>query len=171
MAGFFLYAAIIQGAIAAAVTFLGAFGDQIGLLPVSVARVIAGGSAGSWFNMGYLTYLVVGVVAMAVTSMFYFFIEVMQGRVYKGATKILSWIHLTLSNIGVAGAALASMWGGYWGAVAMAPKNIGGAGGTTANAHLVLILVEEPIAAFIILALIGFFAGGLGYVLAMRQKS
>lgn len=171
MAGLFLYAAIIQGAIAAAVTFLGTFGDQVGILPVSVARVIAGGSAGSWFNMGYLTYLIVGVVAMAVTSMFYFFIEAMQGKPYKGVSKALSWVHLLLANIGVAGAGLASMWGGYWGAVALTPANQGGVGGTTATAHLVLVQVEEPIAAFILLGLIGFFAGGLGYVLALRQKS
>lgn len=170
MAGLFLYAAIVQGAIAAVITFLGAVGDLIGVLPVAASRVIAGGSAGTWFVMGYLTYLIIGVVAMAVTSMFYFFIETVQGRTYKGAAKVLSWIHLVLGNVGVAGAALAAMWGGYWGAVAMSPTNVGGGGGTVANAHLVLVVVEYPIVAFLVLGLIGFFAGGLGYLFAMRAK-
>lgn len=170
MAGLFMYAAIVQGAIAAAVTFLGAFGDQIGLLPYSVARVIAGGSAGSWFNMGYLTYLVVGVVATAVTSLFYYFIETIQGRPYKGVTKLLSYIHLVLGNLGVAGAALLAMWGGYWGVVAMANFGLNKPGATT-QAHLVLVTVEEPIALFIGLALVGFFAGGLGYLIALRSKT
>jgi hypothetical protein len=58
------------------------------------------------------------------------------------------------------------MWGGYFGAVAMSNT-----GATSADAHLVLVLVEEPIAAFIGLALLGFFAGGLGYLIAMRSKS
>jgi hypothetical protein len=166
MAGLFLYAAMVQGAIAAVITFLGAVGDQIGLLPLAVARVIAGGSAGSWFVMGYMTYLIVGVVAMAVTSLFYFFIESVQGKPYKGAAKALSWVHLVASNIGVAGAALAAMWGGYWGAVAMSAP-----GATTANAHLVLITVEYPIVGLLILGIIGFFAGGIGYLLAMQSKS
>jgi len=67
MATYFLYAAIIQGGAAALITFLAAFGDQIGLLPVSASRVIAGGEAGNWFTVGYLAYIIVGVVAMAVT--------------------------------------------------------------------------------------------------------
>ncbi len=171
MAGFFLYAAVIQGGIAAVITFLGAFGDQVGLFPMAVARVIAGGAAGTWFIMGYVTYLVVGVVAMAVTSLFYFFIVSVQGKSYNGLAKGLSWVHLGLSNVGVAGAALAAMWGGYWGAVAMSPKAVGGLGGTVANAHEVLVVVEGPIAAFLVIALIGFFAGGIGYLLALRSKT
>ena len=170
MAGFFLYAAIIQGAVAVGVTFLGAFGDQLGLLPMSVARVIAGGGAGMWFTMGYVVYLIVGVLAMAVTSLFYFYIETIQGKTYKGITKALSWIHLTLGNIGVAGASLAAMWGGYWAAQAVAATTSGGLGLQPGAAHEVLVTVEEPIAAFIALALIAFFVGGLGYVLAMRSK-
>ena len=172
MAGLFLYAAMIQGAVAVVVTFLGALGNQIGLLPVSVAHVIAGGSAGSWFVMGYLTYLIVGVVAMAVTSLFYFFIESVEGKPYKGAAKGLSWVHLAFANIGVAGAALAAMWGGYWGAVAMTPTSGGGLGGTTETAHVLFLSpVEYPIVGFLVLAIIGFFAGGLGYLIAMQSKS
>lgn len=172
MAGLFLYAAMIQGAIAVIITFLGALGDQIGLLPMSVSRVIAGGSAGSWFVMGYLTYLIVGVVAMAVTSLFYFFIESVQGKSYKGAAKGLSWMHLVLANIGVAGAALLAMWGGYWGAVAMAPTSQGGLGGNAGTAHVLFLApVEYPILGFLLLAMIGFFAGGIGYLIAMRLKS
>ena len=80
MAALFLYAAIIQGAIAAGATFLAAFGDQIGLLPVAAARVIAAGEAGSWPTVGYVVYLIAGVSGMVVTSLFYFFIEAVQGK-------------------------------------------------------------------------------------------
>jgi hypothetical protein len=166
MAEYFLYAAIIHGGVAAFVTFLGAFGDLLGVLPRAVARVIAGGGPGMWFTVGYVMYIIVGVVATAVTSLFYFYIESVQGKQYKGMAKSLSWIHLVLGNIGVAGAALCAMWGGYFGAVAMAKT-----GATSADAHLVLVQVEEPIAAFIGLALLGFFAGGLGYLIAMRSKN
>jgi len=170
MAVLFIYAAIIQGAVAAGATFLGAYGDQIGLLPMSGARVVAAGGAGSWFVMGYLVYLIIGVVAMAVTSMFYFYIEMALGKTYKGIAKTLSWIHLVLGNIGVAGASIAAMWGGYWAVQAISPTNQGGLGQPAGNAHLVLVVVQNPIAAFIALALLGFFLGGIGYLLTIRSK-
>ena len=107
---------------------------------------------------------------MAVTSLFYFYIEAIQGKVYKGAAKALAWVHLVLGNVGVAGASLAAMWGGYWAAQAIAPVTSGGLGGPAGNAHLVLVTVEEPIAICIALALLGFLAGGLGYLIALRSK-
>jgi hypothetical protein len=170
MAGLFLYASIIQGAIATGVTFLGAYGDQIGLLPMSAARVVAAGGAGSWFVMGYLIYLVVGVAALAVTSMYYFYIEMVLGKAYTGAAKVLAWVHLVFTNVGVAGGSLAAMWGGYWAVQSTSPANVGGAGLPAGNAHLVLSSVQNPIAAFIAIALLGFFLGGIGYLLAMRSK-
>lgn len=172
MAGYFLYAAMVQGAAAALITFLGAFADQIGLLPVATARVIASGEAGSWFTVGYFSYLIVGVVAMAVTSLFYFFIEVVQGKTYRGVSKAFSWIHLIFGNIGVAGAAFLAMWGGYWGGAAMQPTNFGGRAWNAGQVHVnVLGGLAVPIAGFLVLALIGFFVGGLGYLIVMRSKA
>ena len=171
MAGLFIYAAIVQGAIAAIVTFLAAFGDQIGLYPVAAAKVIASGEAGTWFTVGYLTYLIVGVVAMAVTSLFYFYIETVLGKTYKGAARILSWVHLVFANVGVAGAALLAMIGGYLGGAAMQPLSSGGMNYTTMQVHIhILQYYPTPIAVCILLGLIGFFAGGLGYLVAMRSK-
>jgi hypothetical protein len=171
LAGLFLYAAIIQGAIAAVITFLGAFGDQIGLYPVAVSRVIASGEAGTWFTVGYLTYLTVGVVAMAVTSLFYFYIETVQGKVYRGISKRLAWIHLVFGNVGVAGAAILAMIGGYLGGAAMQPPDFGGKGWSTGQVHVnILQYYPEPIAVFLVLGLVGFLAGGLGYLIVMRSK-
>jgi heme/copper-type cytochrome/quinol oxidase subunit 1 len=171
MAGLFLYAAIIQGAIAALITFLGGFGDQIGILPVSAARVIASGEAGTWFTLGYVMYIVVGVVAMAVTALFYFFIESIQGKVYKGAAKALAWAHLVLGNVGVAGTAILAMVGGYLGGAAMQPAQYGGQGYSTGQVHVhILQFYSNPVAAFLAIALLGFLAGGVGYILALRSK-
>jgi len=171
IAGLFLYAAIVQGAIAALITFVSTIGDQIGLYPVAVARVIAGGEAGMWFVMGYLTYLIVGVVAVAVTSLFYFYIETVLGKAYSGAAKSLAWMHLVLGNIGVAGAAILAMIGGYLGGAGMQPVGSGGQGWTIYQVHIyILSYYEYPIGAFILIAVLGFTLGGLGYVLVMRSK-
>jgi hypothetical protein len=174
MAGLFIYAAIVQGAVAALITFLGAFGDNSSLLhlyPVSVAHVIAGGQAGNRFIIGYLTYLVVGVVAMAVTSLFYFYIETVQGKVYKGIAKWLAWVHLVLGNIGVAGASILAMMGGYLTGAAMQPVSSGGMGWSSGQVHVnILQYYPTPIAVFLGLGLLGFFLGGIGYLIVMRSK-
>jgi len=171
MARLFLYAAIVQGGIAALITFVSAIGDQVGLYPVAVARVIAGGEPGMWFVMGYLTYLIVGVVAMAVTSLFYFYIETVLGKGYIGAARALAWLHLVLGNVGVAGAAILAMIGGYLGGAGMQPVSSGGQGWTTYQVHIhVLSYLEYPITAFILIAILGFTLGGIGYILAMRSK-
>ena len=170
MAELFLYAAIVQGAIAALVTFLGAFGSYLGLR-VAVARVIAAGTAGTWFTVGYLTYLIVGVVGVAVTSLFYFQIETVQGKMYKGIAKLLAWVHFILGNVGVAGAGLLAIVGGYLGGAAMQPPQFGGQGWNETLVHVnILQYYQAPIGGFVLLGLIGFAAGGLGYILTMRSR-
>jgi hypothetical protein len=170
MADLFLYAAIVQGAIAAVATFLGAFGSYLGL-HVAVAMVIAAGTAGTWFTVGYLTYLIVGVVGMGVTSLFYFQIETVRGGVYRGFAKALAYVHFVLGNIGVAGAGLLTMLGGYLGGAAMQPPENGGQGWNEGLVHVhILQFYEAPIGGLILLGLIGFVAGGLGYILAMRSR-
>lgn len=171
MGELFLYAAIVQGAIAALITFLGGFGDQIGLYPVAVSRVIASGEAGTWFVMGYVMYVIVGVVAMAVTSLFYIYIETIQGKHYAGLAKLLAWIHLILGNVGVAVVSILAMVGGYLGGAAMQSPQFGGLGWNAGQVHVhILQFYEVPVAAFLLIGLIGFAAGGLGYILTLRSK-
>jgi hypothetical protein len=95
----------------------------------------------------------------------------MQGMPYKGVAKGLAWVHLIFGNIGVAGAALLTMVGGYLGGAAMQPKNFGGQGWSTGKVHVnILQYYTNPIAAFLLIALIGFALGGLGYLLTLRSK-
>jgi hypothetical protein len=116
-------------------------------------------------------YIVVGVVAMAVTSLFYFYIEGIQGKVYAGVARFCAWAHLVLGNIGVAGVAILAMVGGYLGGAAMVPVASGGMGYNTGQVHVhILQYYSEPVAAFLLLALIGFTLGGFGYILALRSK-
>jgi hypothetical protein len=168
----FLYAAIFQGAVAAVLVFLGAFGDQIGLLPAAVSRVIASGSAGNWFTVGFTTFLIVGVVGMAATALFYYHIEGVTGKPFTGYLNWLAGAHLVLGNVGVLGAALLAMWGGYWGGRAMLSEQVGGLGWNAGQVHTnILVNYPLPISIFISLGLLGFFLGGIGYLIAMRQRT
>ena len=137
----------------------------------SPARVIAGGGGGTWFFTGYISFVVVGVVATAVTAIFYFYIEGVLGKVYKGLTNYLAWGHLVFMNVGVAGAMFLMMWGGYlagWGA---APAASGGGGLNPGQVHeQILGWMVDPIGAFILLAAIGAILGGIGYIIRSRTS-
>ena len=169
----FIWAAVIQGLLAVIVTLLiveplSVFGINWYYAP---SRVIAGGGGGTWLFTGYISYLVVGVVAMAVTAVFYFYIEGVMGKVYKGLTSYLAWGHLVLMNVGVVGSMFLMMWGGYmagWGAAAAAS---GGGGLSPGQVHeQILGWLPNPIGAFIIIASLGALFGGLGFLLRSKMN-
>ena len=61
--------------------------------------------------------------------------------------------------------------GGYLGGAAMQPVQFGGVAYSTGQVHVhILQFYQEPVAAFLALALVGFAAGGLGYILALHSK-
>jgi hypothetical protein len=173
-AGRFIWTAVIQGLVMTIATIIVI--DPIQYLTgkadyYSPARVIAGGGGGTWFFTGFISYLVVGVVATAVTAIFYFYIEGVQGKVYKGITNILAWAHLTFMNIGIAGAMIIMMYQGYLAGWAAAPADYGGGGLTPLQVHeQILGWTVEPIGALILLASMGALLGGLGYLLRSRTN-
>ncbi len=120
---------------------------------------------------GYILYLVVGVVAVAVTSMIYFYIEGILGKSYHGFSNLLAWGHYLLMNVGVANSMLLMIWGGYMAGYAAAPVASGGLGYTALQIHVnYLGPVETPIGALVLIAALGAILGGLGFVMRTRQK-
>ncbi len=167
-AGRFIWAAIIQGLVITVATILAL--DPIQYFTgtsdyFSPARVIAGGGGGVWFFTGFISYLVVGVVATAVTAIFYFYLEGIQGKVYKGFSNLLAWGHLVFMNVGIAGAMIIMMYQGYLAGAAAA--NGVGAGQIHEQ---ILGWTTEPIGGLILLACIGALMGGLGYLIQSRTK-
>jgi hypothetical protein len=170
----FIGAAIVQGAIATLITLYIVIG-QVFFLKPEPSRVIAFGSAGMWFTMGYVTYLIVGVMGVAVTALFYHYIESVLGKPYTGLADKLAWAHLVLMNIGVIGATGLMMLGGYLGGASMLPPEVGGKGWNPGQVHTNVfysIPMGYPfwITVFIILLALGVLLGGLGYVIRWRSK-
>ena len=169
----FIWAAVIQGLIAAIVTLLIVEPQTyLGINSYfSPARVIAGGGGGTWMFTGYILYLVVGVVAVAVTSMFYFYFEGLQGKTYHGLSNLLAWGHYLLMNIGVAVSMLLMIYGGYMAGYAATAVSSGGLGYTPLQVHVNFLgPLETWIGGFVVLAVIGAALGGLGFVLKTLQK-
>ena len=168
----FIVAAIVQGGLAAGVTawlLYDATYDTPG-----AARIVASGGAGTWLTVGYLGYIMLGPLAAAVTALFYQHLEVNLRSPYKGWSNIFAWLHLVLMNIGVIVATWLMMNGG-WRAGVLAitlqgqtpPLSVGQING---QVH-VQVLSGYPgyIAPFAAIAILGAFAGGIGYVVVWRR--
>ena len=129
------------------------------------------GGGGTWMFTGYVLFLVVGVVATAVTAVFYSYIEGGMGKVYSGLTSYLAWGHLIFMNVGVAASMILMMWGGYLAGWAAAAVSSGGLGYTDYQIHVTYLgQLVNPIGGFVMLAALGAVLGGLGFVIASRKK-
>jgi hypothetical protein len=168
----FIIAAIVQGAFAAGVTSYLLYDAVYG--SPGPARIVAGGSAGTWLTVGYLGYIMLGPLAAAVTALFYQHLEVNLRAPYKGWPNALAWLHLFLMNVGVVGATWLMMNGGYRGGaltITLEAQNPTWSIGQVLGQVHVQVLSGYPsyIAPFAALAIIGAFAGGLGFVAVWRR--
>ncbi len=167
----FIIAAIVQGALAAGLTgYLLASG--IGWLGgVAASKIVAGGGAGMWLTVGYMTYIILGPIAVAVTALFYQHLETGLQTAYTGWTRLMAWGHILLMNIGVVGATWLMMNAGFLGGSAAQPASQGGLGWTSLQVHQNIMQYYPPyIAAFIAVAIAGTFLGGLGYIIIWRRS-
>src|SRR6266581_1003993 len=168
----FIIAAIVQGALAAGLTawlLYDATYDTPG-----AARVVASGGGGTWLTEGYLAYIMFGPLAIAVTALFYQHLEVNLRAPYKGWSNIFAWLHLVLMNVGVVAATWLMMNGGYRGGaltISLEAQNPTWSIGQVLGQVHVQVLSGYPsyIAPFAALAIIGAFAGGLGFVAVWRR--
>jgi hypothetical protein len=167
----FIAAAIIQGAIIVALTAFLVL-SQISFLKPEISRVIAAGGAGTWFTFGYIIYIVVGVIGVAVSALFYYYIEKVLAKQYDSTrvAKALAWSHLILMNIGTTSATGMLMYAGYLSGAAMLPLSVGGKGFNQGQAHEILAPFVEPVSIAILVLILGVLLGGIGFLLMYKSK-
>lgn len=163
----FIWAGVAQGLFAVIWTLL----IIAPFVTPSISKIIAAGSVGTWFFVGYISYIVVGVLGVAITSLFYQYLEVTLRKTYRGLTNILAWLHFLLMNVGVVGATWLLMYAGYVGGVGLMPVSSGGFGLNAGQVHPMINGLVQPIGFFIIVLSMGVMLGGLGYILVNRSKS
>lgn len=164
----FMATAIIQGAVIVGLTIFLVLG-QISVIKPEVSRVIAAGGAGTWFTFGYIIYITVGVIGVAVSSLFYHYLGI-RGYGSGRATNALAWTHLVLMSVGTTAAAAMMMLAGYQGGAAMLPPSSGGQGLDAGQAHQIMGSYVEPIAASILVLMAGVIAGGAGFLIHYRRS-
>ncbi len=159
----FLAWAFVQGAIA--------FGGLGFLLYLSVAttpgpaRVVAGGGAGTWFTIGCLAFALIAVLGIALSALFYHHIEVTLKRPYTGWRNLCGWAHLIAGGGASSLGALLAAWKGLEAGVASLPVSAGGGGQNFTYIHEnILGPITVPLAILMFVGLMGFLAGGVGYV-------
>jgi hypothetical protein len=167
----FITAAIVQGAIIVGFTVFLILGE-ISITKPGISRVIASGGAGTWFTFGYIMYIVVGVIGVAVSALFYLYLERVLKRQYRDhrGAKAVAWIHLILMNMGTTAAMGLMMFAGYAGGAAMLPASVGGQGFDAGQAHEIMAPFVEPIAVAILVLIFGIICGGLGFLIVHKRK-
>jgi hypothetical protein len=165
----FMAAAVAQGAVVVSLTVFLVLG-QISFIKPEVSRVMAAGGAGTWFTFGYVMYILVGVLGVAVSALFYQFLGVIRARPLANTINALAWLHLVLMNAGTAAATGLLMYAGYVGGASMLPETVGGRGFDAAQAHQLMAPFVEPIAVAILLIAAGVMAGGAGFLVSIRFR-
>lgn len=166
----FMAAAVVQGAVVAGLTVFLVLG-QVSFIKPEVSRVMAAGGAGTWFTFGYVMYIIVGVMGVAVSSLFYHYLENVLGKHIHRSANALAWAHLVLMNVGTVAAMGLLMYAGYLGGASMLPENVGGQGFNAGQAHEILVSFVEPISAAILLIVAGVVAGGIGFLATYRAHN
>ncbi len=166
----FIWAAIVQGALSSVLTSFFILGET-GFLSPPISLLISATVPGIWIALGYFAYIVIGVVGMAVTALFYQYLEVNLKSPYAGSARTVAWLHLILGNIGILGAAWLVIYVGYLTAVATLPTGLGGMGLSLREVETsVLARFLMPVMAFASLTIIGILMGGLGYILVYKAR-
>jgi hypothetical protein len=173
----FIGTALIQGLIMFGLTMVLLIVDIVAFVSpnsglTSPESVIATGSAGTWFTIGYLGYLIVPVVGTGLSALFYHYIEVVMGHPYRGGLNTLAWAHLILGNVAIGLALGLLMYGGYFGGAAMVPVDLGGGGQSAEWVHAhILGGLTAPISTLFLVGALGPLFGGIGYIRAFRRAS
>jgi len=163
----FIIAAIIQGALitvmALVIVTIQMVNSQINI--IQYLSLSFEGTA-KWFFLGIIFHLII-IVAVAVTALFYSHLEITLGKKFTKTSNILAGIHLVGMNVGGAGAMMVMTYAGLAGTGLLSVFTEGKLG---PKYPAIMDSFIEPIGGFITFLAIGVFCGGLGFLIAYRNK-
>jgi hypothetical protein len=169
-AGRFIGATFILGGVAWLVITLLVLGNLLsGMEPPNFAlgpassRMVASPGATAWFVMGLLSFLVIGIVGIGLSALFYNHLESTLAAPVSGWRNLTAWLHLGLGGGGASAASLIMAYSGYRAGVALLAPEYGGLGEDNLYVHAnILQPAVIPIAGLMLVALLGYLVGGIG---------
>jgi hypothetical protein len=171
----FIIAAIIQGAIITGLTLLIVAIQLLFSSTINIIQFLSLSFEGpaKWFFLGYIFYMIL-VVAIAVTAVFYNYLEINMTKRISGFRMVLAWIHLIGMNVGGTSITLTMIFAGLIGSgifnVITSGGNPSAVSKLTPN-NAILVQFIPPIATFAGLLSIGVIAGGITYIATYLQKN
>ena len=170
----FIVTALIQGTIMFVLTELLLYADFPFSGFVSPENIVAQGSAGTWFTVGYLGYLIVPVVGTGLSALFYHYLEVVMGRPYEKGLRYLAWGHLLLGNVVLAAGIGLLMYGGYVGGSQLFHPTLNCPAPATISSCVhdqILGPLVPVISTLFIVGSLGPLLGGIGYAVQFRRAA
>lgn len=154
----FIYASLIHGvgvAMWAGLFLL----DGIGIT-LNLARIIAGGGAGTWFAIGYLFYVITGFLGMSAQGFLYqYAAKDKGGEVYSDK---LAAAHLILMNISVVGATWMLGYAGFIGGTLTLAQRV-------AEIHGAIAGYVNPIGYFMIIGMVATIIGAFNITRTLQK--
>lgn len=135
--------------------------DGIGIT-LNMSRIIAGGSVGTWFTLGYLLYFITGCVGMGVQGAIYYFVTKLSKRDLYSEKLALS--HFVLMNIAIVGATWMLAIVGFKGGTLLLE------GKTAAEIHPQIVMYVSPIGYCIIVGVIAAIIGALNVLMSFARE-
>jgi len=118
------------------------------LIPdLRMSKIIAGGSAGTWFFVGYITFLVVGCAGIMGCGTVHHILSTIKNRIPNSK---VTWLGLIIWEIGLVGATWLLGLSGYIGGSGLLD------GVSIPEIHERIFIYALPIEIFVAIAILGF---------------
>jgi hypothetical protein len=137
-------------------------------LPNLAVKILITNPLGGYIQLtafvGLGMYILIGVIAVGLTALFYYYFEVVLEKPYQNLAEKLAWIHIILRNVGTAGSTWLAIIAGILGNLALLTPDRGGWGFTIERiSEQVLAPFVAPVGIMILVTVIGVLAGGFGF--------
>ena len=166
----FIARAIVRGAINSGPTVIIVPGQAY--FKPEVSRVMATGGVEIWLTFGYVMYIIIGVLGVAISSIFFNYLEdLFEKQILEAIRRTLDWLHLVLMNAVTAATMSLLMYAGYLGGGAILPLAVGGRGLNAGRANLLVARFVGPMSAATRVIIARVIAGRIDFITTYRLQS